>query len=143
MTQVDFYILAAQARDDRFGLACRLTDKAWRQGRRVLLHTAGPEDARHLDGLLWSYRDQSFIPHGALGQADPALNPVLIGNPGQDPGDEHDVLINLATEVPTFFSRFDRVLECVDNDEAARQASRDRYRFYKEHGYPLQTHAIA
>jgi DNA polymerase-3 subunit chi len=143
VTQVDFYILTDQARDDRFGLACRLAEKAWQQGRRVLLHTGGTDEARHLDRLLWSYREQSFVPHGALGEADPALNPVLVGRPGQDPGEEHDVLINLASEVPTFFSRFDRVLECVDSDEAARQASRDRYRFYNEHGYPLQTHNIA
>lgn len=143
MTQVDFYILAPQADDDRFGLACRLAEKAWQQGRRILLHTDSNDDARHLNGLLWSYREQSFIPHGQLGEADPELNPVLIGQPEQDPGEEHDVLINLATEVPTFFSRFDRVLECVDNNEAAKQASRDRYRFYKEHGYPLKTHDIA
>lgn len=143
MTQVDFYILAERASDDRFGLACRLAEKAWKQGRRVLLHTASADEAQHLDRLLWSYREQSFIPHGRLGEADPALNPVLITQTGQEPGEEHDVLINLDTEVPTFFSRFDRVLECVDNNEAAKQASRNRYRFYREHGYPLETHDIA
>lgn len=143
MTQVDFYILAAQARDNRFGLACRLAEKAWRQGHRVLLHTANREEARHLDRLLWTYRDGSFIPHGHLGEADPALNPVLISAGDQDPAEEHDVLVNLAAEIPTFFSRFDRVAECVDHDEAARKASRQRYRYYQQHGYPLQTHEIA
>ncbi len=143
MTRVDFYILKEQARDDRFGLACRLAEKAWRQGHRVLLYTGSQDEARHLDRLLWTYRDGSFLPHGALGQADPQMNPVLIGQPGQEPGDEHDVLINLATEIPTFFSRFDRVAECVDHNEDARKACRQRYRYYKEHGYPLQTHDIA
>lgn len=143
MTQVDFYILSPQARDDRFGIACRLAEKAWKSGHRVLINTADHEEARHLDGLLWSYRDESFIPHAPLGGADPSLNPILIGKSDQDPGEEHDILINLASEVPTFFSRFARVLECVDNNEAAKQASRDRYRFYKEHGYPLNTHNIA
>lgn len=143
MTQVDFYILADRARDDRFGLACRLAEKAWRQGHRVLVHAGSNDEARHLDRLLWTYRDGSFVPHGTLGQADPALNPVLICPPGQDPGEEHDVLINLATEIPTFFSRFDRVAECVDHDEAARKACRQRYRYYQEHGYPLNTHNIA
>lgn len=143
MTQVDFYILQDHARDDRFGLACRLAEKAWRQGRRVLLHTGSAEEARHLDRLLWTYRDGSFVPHGPLGDADPALNPVLICRQGQEPAEEHDVLINLASEIPTFFSRFDRVAECVDHDEAARKACRQRYRYYQEHGYPLQTHDIA
>jgi DNA polymerase-3 subunit chi len=142
VTQVDFYILAEQAGDDRFGLACRLAEKAWRQGHRVLLHAASEDEARHLDRLLWSYRDGSFVPHGRLGQADPDLNPVLISSVGQDPGEEHDVLVNLASEVPTFFSRFARVAECVDRDEAARKASRQRYRYYQQHGYPLADHRI-
>lgn len=143
MTQVDFYILRESARDDRFGIACRLAEKAWRQGRRVLLHTEDDDQAGHLDRLLWCYRDESFIPHGRLDGADPALNPVLIASAGQDPGEEHDVLINLAREIPTFFSRFDRVAECVDHDEDAREASRQRYRYYQQHGYPLKTHDIA
>jgi DNA polymerase-3 subunit chi len=143
VTQVDFYILGGDARDDRFGLACRLAEKAWRQGRRVLLHAGSSDEARHLDRLLWCYRDESFIPHGRLGEADPALNPVLIAETGQDPAEEHDVLINLAHEIPTFFSRFDRVAECVDHEEAARKASRQRYRYYQQHGYPLNTHEIA
>lgn len=143
MTRVDFYILQDQARDDRFGLACRLAEKAWRQGHRVLLVTADADEARHLDRLLWTYRDGSFVPHGQLGTAPADMNPILVGHLGQDPGEEHDVMVNLATQVPTFFSRFDRVAECVDHDEDARKACRERYKYYKEHGYPLQTHDIA
>ena len=32
-----------------------------------------------MDGLLWSLWEQSFVPHGLLGQADPEVNPILIG----------------------------------------------------------------
>lgn len=142
MTQVDFYILKPQARDDRFGLACRLAEKAWQKGHRVLIHTNDDEEARHLDRLLWVYRDQSFVPHGRLDKVDADLNPVLLTCQGQEPGDEHDVLINLAAEVPRFFSRFERVAECVDKDEQARQLSRKRFRYYREHGYPLNSHDI-
>lgn len=142
MTRVDFYILEDNARDDRFGLACRLAEKAWQQGHRVLIQADSEEEARHLDRLLWVYRDQNFVPHGMLGKADNGLNPILIALPGQEPGEEHGVLINLATEVPRFFSRFERVAECVDKDEGARQRSRERFRFYREHGYPLESHQI-
>ena len=143
MTQVDFYILKHEARDDRFGLACRLAEKAWQNGHRVLMHVSDDEEARHLDRLLWLYREQSFVPHGLLGKADAGMNPVLITIQGQEPGEEHDVLINLAAEVPKFFSRFERVAECVDKDENARQLSRSRFRYYREHGYPLNSHDIA
>jgi len=141
VTRVDFYVLKEGCRGDRFTLAVRLAEKAWRHGHRVLITVPDEEQQRHMNRLLWTWKDTSFIPHGLLGQADPKLNPVLIAL--QEAGDEHEVLINLQPQIPDFFSRFERVAECVDHDRALRQASRERYRFYRERGYPLHTHEIA
>ena len=142
MTQVDFYILQSQADGDRFQLACRIAEKARRAGHRVVIHTPVEAERRHLDGLLWTLWEQSFIPHGLLGKDDPAMNPILIGDGSLDV-EQHQILINLAAEVPAFFSRFERLIECVDHDEEVRTASRQRFRFYREHGYPLNTHEVA
>ena len=141
MTRVDFYVLKPESRGDRFTLACRLAEKIWSQGRRVLIHTGDAEEARHVDRLLWTYRDQSFVPHGLLGRADARHNPVLISCT-EEAGDEHDVLINLAGQVPECFSRFERLAECIDHDPGFRESSRTRFRFYRERGYPLYTHDI-
>jgi DNA polymerase-3 subunit chi len=142
MTQVDFYILEPQADGDRYQLACRIAEKARRAGRRVLIHTPDSAQARHIDTLFWTLWEQSFIPHGLLGKDDPQLNPILIGD-GSSEAEQHEVLINLAAEVPVFFSRFERLIECVDHDDTVKIAGRERFRFYREHGYPLQTHNIA
>jgi DNA polymerase-3 subunit chi len=56
--------------------------------------------------------------------------------------DEHDVLINLADQLPSFFSRFERLIECVDHDPEVKQASRSRFKYYRDHGYPLNTHTV-
>jgi DNA polymerase-3 subunit chi len=141
MTQVDFYILAQQASGDRYALACRIVDKAWRQGHRVYLHTNSEAESKHLDKLLWTYREGSFLPHGLLGQTDAQITPVLIGH-AQTPGDEHDVLVNLATDLPEFFSRFERVAELIDHDPAIKQSGRERFRTYRDRGYTLNTHTI-
>ena len=141
MTRVDFYILGEQSRGDRFTLACRLAEKAWASGRRVYLHTNSPADSDRLDRLLWTFRQGSFVPHGIDGMASSTLNPVLIGHDGEA-GEEHDVLINLAEGVPTFFSRFERVAELIEKAPEQRQQGRLRYTFYRDRGYPLQTHAI-
>jgi DNA polymerase III subunit chi len=142
MTKVDFYILADGAPGNRYTIACRLAEKAWQQGRRVFIHTPSLEESRHMDRLLWNWREASFVPHGLHPEADPDLNPVLIGHSG-DPGPEHDVLINLHPEVPPFFSRFERLLEPIDHDEGARRAGRGRWSFYKARGYPIDSHSIA
>lgn len=94
-----------------------------------------------MDRLLWTYWENSFVPHGVLGRDDAALNPILIGD-GEKARDEHGVLVNLSPAVPTFFGRFERLVECVDHDANVRRDGRERFRYYREHGYPLETHTI-
>ena len=142
MTRIDFYVLDDGARDNRYTLACRLTDKIFREGHRVYLYTESEQEARHLDRLLWTFRDQSFVPHGLAGQTGPELTRILIGWNAPPEGEE-DVLINLSPAVPGFFSRFSRVAEPVDSEPAVRQAGRERFRFYRARGYALHSHSIA
>jgi DNA polymerase-3 subunit chi len=141
MTQVDFYVLEEQAPGNRFTLACRLSEKIYQQGRRIFIHTGSAEETRHMDRLLWTFRQGSFIPHGTDGDCDPAITPVIIGHGGEN-GEEHDVLINLAGEVPGFFSRFERVAEIIDREPQVVTAGRERFRFYRDRGYPLQKHDV-
>jgi len=137
MTQIDFYTLEPDSPGDRFLLTCRLVERVRAEGLRVLVHCPTPDLARHLDRLLWTYRQDSFIPHGLVGQTDAVLTPVLIGLDGT-PAEEDQVLINLAPEVPPFFSRFSRVCEPVDQDPLVRAAGRERFRYYRELRYPLE-----
>ncbi|MEO5343464.1 MAG: DNA polymerase III subunit chi [Gammaproteobacteria bacterium SHHR-1] len=141
MTEIDFYILRPQSRSDRFGLACRLIEKAYGQGRRVLTYTASSEDSQRLDRLLWEFRDQSFIPHGLLRQTDARLNPVLIGHQ-DDPAGECDVLVNLTARQPPFYQGFQRLAELIDQDPRIISAGRQRYRQYQQSGHPVRHHDI-
>lgn len=138
MTRVVFYILSPGASGNRYQLACRVAEKAWRQAHRVLIFAASTQEAEHMDRLLWSFRDQSFLPHGLFGKVDSNNTPVII-SAADNPGEEHDVLINLAPQVPAFFGRFMRVAECVDHEQAARAASRLRFKYYRDRGYDIET----
>jgi DNA polymerase III subunit chi len=141
MTQVDFYILKAGYPVNRNQFACRLIEKAYDQGHRVYLHLAGDSEVQHLAQLLWTFRDDSFVPHGVLGVADPSLTPILLGS-GRDPIEESDVLITLAPEVPAFFNRFQRVAEIVDTHAERLRISREHFRFYRDRGYTPRTHEL-
>ncbi len=141
MTQVDFYILSDKASSDRFHLACRLSEKAWKAGHRVCINTESEQDAAHMDKLLWTFKDQSFIPHDPIDKAQPGLTPIVIATK-LDKTDEHDILINLASTIPGCFSQFERLLEPVDKDETNRAASRQRYRYYRDCGYTINNHEI-
>jgi DNA polymerase-3 subunit chi len=52
------------------------------------------------------------------------------------------LLINLAADVPDFFSRYERVAEIVDGNAERRAQSRERYRFYRDRGYQLNSHQV-
>jgi len=141
MTRVHFYILEENGRLDDAAVTCRLCAKAHEQGQRVYLYAAGPEEAKQLDELLWTFSDTSFIPHALAGEDAAGEAAVLIGT--QDPPPEHsEVMINRCHPVPGAFSRFERVIEIVPGGGERRAAARERYRFYKERGYELQTHEI-
>ena len=144
MTQVDFYILASDSDDARLRLACRIVDKATETDQHVFIHATSDVDAQKLDELLWTFSQGSFIPHKIVRDGVDAvpIEPVVIGLNRGPLGERWDLMINLAAEVPEFFSRYRRVAEVVDGNETRRAQSRDRYRFYRDRGYTLNTHQV-
>ncbi len=141
MTRVDFYVLEQHHHDARQRFACRLAEKAWQQGNKVYIHTASAEQSQRLDELLWTFRVDSFVPHSLDGASAADHAPIHIGHSGE-PQHHDQVLINLAPEVPLFFSRFERVADLVDQQEETRVQGRERFRFYRDRGYPLASHTI-
>jgi DNA polymerase-3 subunit chi len=137
MTRIDFYQIESDEAPLLF--TCRLIEKAYRQGRRIYIHTASAEQSIELDELLWSFRSDRFIPHVLQTASD--LSPIKIGN-DHEPEEHQDVLINLSQSVPDFFSRFDRVAEIVPLDGESRHKARENYRFYKQRGYDLRYHEM-
>lgn len=142
MTRVDFYVLPDAVPHGRERLACRLADKAYRLGQEVYIHAQDRAHAALLDELLWSFRAGSFVPHERVDEGrDTQGVPVLIGHEVA-PLRCHTLLINLADGVPSFFSRFERVMEPVDQHEENRRLGRERFRFYRDRGYALETHTL-
>lgn len=76
MTEALFYHLERRGLEDVLpGLVEKSLARGWRAGIRA--DTAERADA--IDTLLWTYDDQSFLPHAQAGDGDPAQQPVLIG----------------------------------------------------------------
>ena len=144
MTEVDFYVAGSDSDDARLRVACRLCDQAMQRSQHVFVNATSDTEAGTLDELLWTLIQGSFIPHKVVrGTPDAApIEPVLIGVQQQPLGKRWDLLINLAPEVPEFFSRYERVAEIVDGNTARREQSRERYRFYRDRGYKLNTHQV-
>lgn len=141
MSKVDFYVLGSGGEEARQMTACRITEKAWRQGHSVLLQTADAASAAHLDRLLWTFRESSFVPHEQWQPGAAPGAPVLIAHaPGSS--DKVTLLVNLTDTVPARESLPARVAEIIAADETARQLGRQRFRQYRDYGLELVTHEL-
>lgn len=140
MKRADFYLLSANAPPEAaLNFACRLADKAFQLGHRVYLHTASAEQSARLDELLWTFRQDSFVPHACYDQPLAAAAAVVIGH-GVPPPEWNDVLLNLGAELAPAHERFARIGEVVAYPQ--RQAARNRYQHYKSLGYLMEHHDV-
>jgi len=138
LTRVDFHFNAA----DKFGYGCRLVRKIYRARLKVLVWCDDAVRLDEFDRLLWTFSQQDFIPHVGAGDPLAADTPVLLAaEPVETPF--HEVLVNLGSATPPMFSRFDRLIEVVASGQADREAARERWRFYRDRGYPLERHDLA
>ncbi len=138
MTAIDFYAHVA----DPLRTVARIVVKAYRQHGSVRVLTPDAETTGALDRLLWQEPQVGFIPHCRLDSPTAAETPVLIDESLEHSGPAA-VLINLRAEPPPFFSRFERLVEIVGEDDAQVLAGRTRFRFYRERGYELRTHKLS
>ena len=140
MTLIDFYIMSDRKPDAHQLLACKITEKAYKKGHKIYIHTESEQQSNSMDKLLWTFRGGSFIPHSVTSKNE-IDTPVLIGH-DSEPECIPDVLINLSQEVPGFFSRFERVAEVITEDAEQKKKGRERYKFYRDRGYELRSHNL-
>lgn len=137
--RVDFYLLANEQNNARWLLACRLLEKAYAKGHKVYVLCTNKQDAEFLDELLWTFKEDSFIPHNLQGEGPEPPPPIQIGYE-REPRGFNDILLNLSHNIPPFYTKFKRIMEIVLNSEADKEQSRAHYRSYKANGCELYTH---
>ncbi|SRR5258706_5715219 len=142
MQRVDFYVLDGSDGRERLRFACRIIDKAFEAEQRVLVCLDNAAELAGFDDLLWTFAQDSFVPHEPIGAAsDWEETPVLLScGPGH--ATAADVLVNLGNTVPVEAARTNSIIEVIDGDAGRRQAGRLRYRQYKEMGVEPTTHKL-
>ena len=61
-----------------------LLEKTLARGWRALVTAETPQDLARLDDLLWTYRDDAFLPHGLAAEPLAARQPVLLSGEGEN-----------------------------------------------------------
>jgi len=141
-TRIDFYVLDDASSEARLRFACRLAEKAVKLNNCVFALAADEAAAQHLDELLWTFRAESFVPHGIASDTSAEALPVMIAFGADAPQAKGDLLINLTPAVPACYESFTRVAEIIDSSDECRQLGRTRFSFYRNNGLEPQTHKI-
>ena len=136
MPSADFYLATETGFDQCLPLVCKLVDKAYQQQHAVFILVPSEILAKTLDDLLWTFRDDAFIPHSLQHQSQ--LN-IQIGFDQTAPKLQ-DIFINLTSVIPDFFPQFQRILEIVPQDQ--KDTARKKFRFYKEKNCEITTHDL-
>jgi DNA polymerase-3 subunit chi len=133
-TEVWFYHL------ERTGLEQalpELLEKTLQRGWKALVRARTAERVQHLDGTLWTYRDESFLPHGPDDEADPARQPILLTT-GFENANAADALFLVDGAEPGDLTGFARCVVLFDGaDEAQLAVARAQWSAVKATGVPV------
>ena len=114
-----------------------LLERTLAKGWKALVRTADPARLSHLDGWLWTYRDDSFLPHGLADEPDAPRQPILLTT-GTDNLNHADALFLIDGAEDQDFAGYKRCVDLFDGrDPHAVEAARARWRAAKAQGVDL------
>ena len=137
MPRADFYLIdKPRFRAQPLLLVCELAKRASAANLPTLILARDQVQAEALDDLLWAFDPDEYLPHQIAGaDEDEEEAPILIATPEIDVPNR-PLLINLRDNAPQ--GSFDRVLEVVPADPAARGPLRERWKHYQSLGFDLK-----
>jgi DNA polymerase-3 subunit chi len=140
VTEVRFYHLQ-RARLE--GVLPVILERCHQRGERVLVLAGSAERVEALASLLWTYRPDSFLPHGTARDGEAAAQPIFLA-PASDASDRLENPNGATVLILSDGARHPRVgdfkLACElfdGHDEAAVAAAREQWRRYREAGHAV------
>jgi len=137
MTETLFYHLERRSLEE---VLPGLVEKSLQRGWRAAIKTDSSERSDALDTLLWTYDDQSFLPHAQQGDGDAAGQPVLISVEEGNPNSAHIVFYVGGAQPSDWNSLSDlaRIVLLFDGrDEAALGRARAAWKDAKGRGHDV------
>lgn len=134
MAEIGFYHLLATPLERALP---RLLERAISQGYRIVVRAGSTERVEHLNALLWTFDDASFLPHGAARDGNAASQPIWLTERVENPNGATMLVLVDGVEADDL-EGFARCADMFDgNDRAAVEAARQRWRRARDAGHTL------
>ena len=135
MTDVLFYHLTESRLEDALP---PLIDKSVERGWRVAVQTREPARRDALDQHLWTFREESFLPHGTRRDGNPAAQPVYLTADDINPNEATVRFLVDGAGIGDSIAEgagYDRIVYLFDGHDAAAVASaREQWKAVKATG---------
>ena len=132
MAKVSFYLFE-KSPERQVESTCRLCRKILRQPKRIWLYCPDTALQQQLDERLWSFDETSFIGHGI----DQEQARVCIS--AQLPKEKDWIVFNFNNQALDQFNQFSQIIEIIENNDAAKQLGREKFKQYRRFGIEPQT----
>jgi DNA polymerase-3 subunit chi len=114
-----------------------LVEKTLSRGWRACLRFSTPERMEAIDTALWTYRDDSFLPHGTARDGQGGRQPVFLTLDDTNPNGAHALFL-LEAAAGNEPQRFARIIRLFDGaDEEAKALARAEWKAAKEAGFEV------
>jgi DNA polymerase-3 subunit chi len=135
MTEILFYHLHHQPLERVLPM---LLEKSLERGWRVVVQAASEERVAALDAHLWTFRDDSFLPHGTDREADVREQPVVLTVDDDNPNGANVRFLLDGAGVPADSAAYQRIVLLFDGeDPEALAAARVRWSEAKAAGFDV------
>ena len=135
MTEIFFYHLQRQPLER---VLPTLIEKSLERGWRVVVQAASDERVEALDAHLWTFRDDSFLPHGTWREAEAAEQPVLLTVSDENPNGAAVRFLVDGAPVPADADAYARIVLIIDGEDPdAVAVARERWSEGKARGFDV------
>ncbi|MBQ9270745.1 MAG: DNA polymerase III subunit chi [Alphaproteobacteria bacterium] len=135
MSRIDFYHLQRQTLEE---VLPKLLQKAYAADKRVLLKLP-TEKVEEINTLLWTYNDESFLPHGSKKDGFAEEQPIWLTDTDNNANNAQFLFLacGVQSEVECA-AAFERVFNIFDgNNQTALEQARQLWKIYKEAGFEV------
>ena len=133
MTEILFYHLQRQPLEKVLPV---LLEKSLERGWRALVRATTEERLSALDDHLWTYSEESFLPHGTEREQDAGDQPVVLTLSERNPNGAAVLFLVESAPVPEGASAYQRLVLLFDgNDEDALAGARAQWKAVKGTGH--------
>ena len=136
-TEIVFIVLNSAVKSQT---VCDLAEKCYLNNQRIVIYTKRREECNLIDSLLWTWKQQSFVPHKCLDNLSKSENESIILTTNIDSAADYDTLLLVDPLPLETISKFSMVIDFAEKyDSQGIELSRKRYKLYKDQNYKINT----